>query len=66
MKCDCLGMMEENLKSNGYKDAKIDRSFSFPDMEVNLTIPFTFVNDKGKKKNQNLMCVFCPFCGKHI
>jgi len=71
MKCDCIKNLEETLKERGYNDANAENvGFSFPSMEANLSIPFSYVKKRKdgtpqkKRETLNVLATYCPFCGK--
>ena len=64
MNCDCVTKIRESLKEN-FPEAELPTGFSFPDMELQLYLSFTYLPEgKKKRKEQTLICSYCPFCGK--
>ncbi len=75
MICDCVSMIGDTLKEQGYCDAvckNVKVCLSDGKIDSVLTIPFSYKSKKkdgsfSKKEKETVVHVnFCPFCGKKM
>lgn len=63
--CNCLEQVQEQLKAKG---ARLETSFgiNFATGEITTCGPWLKVvrHGEGRKKLPNVLCTYCPFCGK--
>lgn len=66
MNCKCIAEIEDKLRPT-HPQARINTSFTFPDMNEMIVVEFTYQPENLKRKKVGTLVIgFCPFCGKAV